>query len=78
MNITELTKQLHKKINAATTLEDILIFTKALEKLNIGSVNSVATYIDLLEIQDAPKVGELYYVESESKLYYNYGFCNLL
>lgn len=70
MNITELTKLLHAKINTAVTTEEVLALSKAIERLNIGSVRTVSTYTGLTSLLAID--GEVIFVEDEGALYYNF------
>jgi len=71
MNILEITKNLHSRINSSSSPEQIFILSKVIENLNVGSVKTVATYTDLLDLY--PQKGEVYFVEDEQKLYYGMG-----
>jgi len=71
MNITEISKLLHNKINLAATDEEVFVLSKVIEKLNVGTVNTVATYANLLNIY--PQKGQLYFVEDEERLYFGFG-----
>jgi len=70
MNILNITKSLHERINSATSLDEILILTKTIERLNLGTVKTVANYSDLL--LEYPREGEVYFVENEEQLYYGF------
>ena len=69
MNILNITSALHSKINTAVDLQELLILTKSLEKLNTGLVKIVATYVDLLSITPNND-GELVFVDDEDRLYF--------
>ncbi len=69
MNILNITSALHSKINTAVDLQELLILTKSLEKLNTGLVKIVATYVDLLSIIPNND-GELVFVDDEDRLYF--------
>ena len=71
MDKTNLVKTLHDKVNQSSSLQDILIVSKCIELLKIGSVKIVATYTDLLDI--FAQKGEVYFVEDEERLYYGMG-----
>jgi alpha-tubulin suppressor-like RCC1 family protein len=69
MDIFNITAALHSKINVATDLQELLMLSKALERLNTGQVRTVATYTDLFGI--APNNdGELFFVDDEDRLYF--------
>jgi alpha-tubulin suppressor-like RCC1 family protein len=71
MNITNISQSLHTKINSSANLQEILILSKAIERLKIGNVKTVSTYADLLSLY--PRKGEVHFVEDEEKLYYGFG-----
>jgi alpha-tubulin suppressor-like RCC1 family protein len=70
MNILNITKSLHERINSATSLDEILILTKTIDRLNLGTVKTVANYSDLL--LEYPREGEVFFVENEEQLYYGF------
>lgn len=70
MNILNITKSLHERINSATSLDEILILTKTIERLNLGTVKTVSNYSDLL--LEYSIEGEVYFVENEEQLYYGF------
>jgi alpha-tubulin suppressor-like RCC1 family protein len=69
MNILNITSALHSKINATTDFQELLALSKALERLNIGSVTAVATYSDLFAYSPSNN-GELFFVDDENRLYF--------
>ena len=71
MNITNISQALPTKINSSTNQQEILILSKAIERLKIGNVKTVSTYTDLLSLY--PQKGEVHFVEDEEKLYYGFG-----
>jgi alpha-tubulin suppressor-like RCC1 family protein len=71
MNVAALITELHTKISSTSSLKEILIFSKCLEILKLGNISIVSTYSDLLSI-DAKKA-EVYFVDDEDNLYYNFG-----
>jgi alpha-tubulin suppressor-like RCC1 family protein len=74
MNVTELTNALHTKINSSTDLEQILLLSKAVERLKLGSVNVVTNFSELSAVSfDLAAYGSLYFVESQSQLYISTG-----
>jgi alpha-tubulin suppressor-like RCC1 family protein len=55
---------------------ELMVLAKMIEKLNTGCVQVVATYNDLLKLSTSGNtgaIGSMYFVESDGKLYYNYG-----
>jgi len=70
MNILNITKSLHERINSATSLDEILILSKTIDRLNLGTVKTVANYSDLLS--EYPREGEVFFVENEEQLYYGF------
>ena len=55
---------------------ELMVLAKMIEKLNTGCVQVVATYNDLLKLStsgDTGVIGSMYFVESDGKLYYNFG-----
>jgi alpha-tubulin suppressor-like RCC1 family protein len=74
MNVTELTNALHTKINSSTNLDQILLLSKAVERLKLGNVNVVSTFSELSAVDfDLAAYGSLYFVESQSQLYISSG-----
>jgi alpha-tubulin suppressor-like RCC1 family protein len=74
MNVTELTNALHTKINSSTNLDQILLLSKAVERLKLGSVNVVTNFSELSAVSfDLAAYGALYFVESQSQLYISTG-----
>jgi alpha-tubulin suppressor-like RCC1 family protein len=69
MDIVNITAALHSKINVATDLQELLMLSKALERLNTGQVRTVATYTDLFGITPNND-GELFFVDDEDRLYF--------
>jgi alpha-tubulin suppressor-like RCC1 family protein len=69
MNVFSITTALHEKIGSATDLQEILILSKAIEKLNVGHVLVVSTYSEILDLSLAD--GQLIFVDDENKLYYS-------
>jgi alpha-tubulin suppressor-like RCC1 family protein len=69
MDITNFTNQLHKRISNSTDLNEILIISKALEKLNIVQVKIVTTFSDISSLNLID--GDLIFVDDEDKLYFN-------
>jgi alpha-tubulin suppressor-like RCC1 family protein len=67
MNIANLTKALQVKLSTATSAADLLILTKSIQRLQIGVVDTVSTYNELLALQRQP--GDLVFVDGEQKLY---------
>jgi len=70
MNVVELIRVLQNKIATSTSGQDILFLTKVMEKLNLGMIKTVPTYLSLLNLPLKETLGELYFVESEEKVYY--------
>ncbi len=68
MNISNLTKALQVKLAAATTPTDLISITKALQKLQLGAVDAVSTYADMLLL--TRQAGDLVFVDGEQKLYF--------
>jgi alpha-tubulin suppressor-like RCC1 family protein len=68
MNITTLTKAIEVLASSATTAQDILILSKVLERLRLGNVTAVATYIDMIALRK--NTGDLVFVDGEQKLYF--------
>jgi alpha-tubulin suppressor-like RCC1 family protein len=74
MNVIELTNALHTKINSSTDLEQILLLSKAVERLKLGNVNVVTNFSELSAVSfDLAAYGSLYFVESQSQLYISTG-----
>jgi alpha-tubulin suppressor-like RCC1 family protein len=71
MDVVKITEALHGKINATLSTEQVLILSKAIERLKLGNVKTVTAYADLLPLY--PQKGEVYFVENEEKLYYGFG-----
>ena len=61
-------KALQVKLSTATTPTDLLLITKAVQKLQLGMVDAVATYVDMVALRR--NTGDLVFVDSEQKLYY--------
>jgi alpha-tubulin suppressor-like RCC1 family protein len=72
MDIVNITAALHSKINVTTDLQELLMLSKALERLNTGQVTPVATYTDLFSISPNNN-GELFFVDDEDRLYFKFG-----
>jgi len=70
MNVVELIRVLQNKIATSTSGEDILYLTKVMEKLNLGMIKTVPSYASLINLTIKDTLGELYFVESEEKVYY--------
>jgi alpha-tubulin suppressor-like RCC1 family protein len=68
MNIENITKALQVKLSTATTPTDLLAITKAVQKLRLGAVDTVATYGDMLRLRKS--TGDLVFVDGEQKLYF--------
>ena len=72
MNVFEIVKVIQDKITNTTSKEELIYLAKSLENLNLGQVKTVSTYTDLLNIK-YPIEGELYFVDTEERLYYAFG-----
>jgi alpha-tubulin suppressor-like RCC1 family protein len=70
MNVVELIRVLQNKIATSTSGEDILFLTKVMDKLNLGMIKTVPSYVSLINIPLKETLGELYFVENEEKVYY--------
>ncbi len=68
LNVGNLIFNLHQMISSTTTSADILIYSKAIEQLKLGSVFSVVSYDTLPDIDTVEKYA-LYLVENESLIY---------
>jgi alpha-tubulin suppressor-like RCC1 family protein len=68
MNIANLTKALQVKLSTATSAADLLVLTKSIQKIQVGVVDTVSTYSDMLALERQP--GDLVFVDGEQKLYY--------
>ena len=74
MNVTELTNALHTKINSSTNLDQILLLSKAVERLKLGNVNVVTNFSELSAVDfDFAAYGALYFVETQNQLYVSSG-----
>jgi alpha-tubulin suppressor-like RCC1 family protein len=70
MNVVELIRVLQNKIATSTSGEDILYLTKVMEKLNLGMIKTVPSYLSLINLPLKETLGELYFVETDEKVYY--------
>jgi alpha-tubulin suppressor-like RCC1 family protein len=76
MNISNIITSLYERMSEERTSTELMVLAKMIEKLNTGCVQVVATYNDLLKLSasgDTGAIGSMYFVESDGKLYYNYG-----
>jgi alpha-tubulin suppressor-like RCC1 family protein len=69
MNILNIIEVLAAKISASTSEQEILYFSKAIEKLRAGNLKTVATYLDMFDGSD--NTGDVYFVEDEDSLYFS-------
>jgi alpha-tubulin suppressor-like RCC1 family protein len=69
-NITNLVNALSDKIVNAIDSQEILYLSKALEKIELGNIKVVPNHIDMFD--GISSFGEVYYVESESTLYFSF------
>ena len=71
MNITKLITSLQQAATAATTPAEYAILSKAIEKLNVGKVTTVASAANLPT--NLTTNGNLYFATASGDLYYNVG-----
>jgi hypothetical protein len=71
MNITNIVTKLQNLANTTLTSFQIMTLSKAVEKLNVGTIESVAS-LNLLSATSS-NAGNLFYVVSEEEIYYSTG-----
>ena len=69
MNIISTIEVLTSKISSSTSEQEILYFSKAIEKLRAGNLKTVATYLDMFD--GSNNTGDVYFVEDEDSLYFS-------
>lgn len=68
INVSNLEQVIIEKMSSASTEQELLEYSKILEKLKTGTVEVVATFNDLPD--NTKHVGELYYVSDEKTVYW--------
>jgi alpha-tubulin suppressor-like RCC1 family protein len=71
MNITKLITSLQQAATAATTPAEYAILSKAIEKLNVGKITTVASTLNLPT--NLTTNGNIYFATASGDLYYNVG-----
>ena len=72
MDITAILSTIYSKISATTSAEEVLALSKIAEKIKIGNIRTVLTYVEMYTSADFT-VGTVIFVENEEKLYYYSG-----
>ena len=72
MDITTILSTIYSKISATTSAEEVLALSKIAEKIKIGNIRTVLTYVEMYTSTDFT-VGTVIFVENEEKLYYYSG-----
>ena len=72
MDITAILSTIYSKISATTSAEEVLALSKIAEKIKIGNIRTVLTYVEMYTSTDFT-VGTVIFVENEEKLYYYSG-----